>query len=115
MLYIIVPSKNRVQKRRIEVETIEHDGETYITYTGVLKMILGTYLFPDIEEIKAYNVCKRKLEYICYLLAIRRYCRNKTEAMKEIQNIKTVEQMQIFVDKIKDYISQYDIQDILAY
>ena len=41
MLYIIVPSKNRVQKRRIEMETIEHDGEIYITYTGVLKMILG--------------------------------------------------------------------------
>lgn len=35
--------------------------------------------------------------------------------MKEIQSIKTVEQMQIFVNKIKDYISQYDINDILAY
>lgn len=97
------------------MEITEHEGEIYITYTGVLKMILGTYLFPDIQEIRAYNVCKRKLEYICYLLAIRKYCKNKTEAMKEIQSIKTVEQMQIFVDKIKDYISQYDINDILAY
>lgn len=97
------------------METTEHDGEIYISYTGVLKIILGTYLFPDIEEINAYNVCKRKLEYICYLLAIRRYCRNKTEAMKEIQSIKTTEQMQIFVNKIKNYISQYDIQDILTY
>lgn len=97
------------------MEITEHEGEIYITYTGVLKMILVPYLFPDIQEIKAYNVCKRKLEYICYLLAIRKYCRNKTEAMKEIQSIKTVEQMQIFVDKIKDYISQYDINDILAY
>lgn len=97
------------------MEITEHEGEIYITYTGVLKVILGTYLFPDIQEIRAYNVCKRKLEYICYLLAIRKYCKNKTEAMKEIQSIKTVEQMQIFVDKIKDYISQYDINDILAY
>lgn len=97
------------------MEITEHEGEIYITYTGVLKMILGTYLFPDIQEIRAYNVCKRKLEYICYLLAIRKYCKNKTEAMKEIQSIKTVEQMQIFVDKIKEYISQYDINDILAY
>ena len=97
------------------METIEHEGKIYLSYTGVLKVILGTYLFPQIDEIKAYNVCKRKLEYICCLLAIRKYCRNKTEAMKEIQNIKTVAQMQIYVDKIKDYISQYDIQDILAY
>lgn len=97
------------------MEITEHEGEIYITYTGVLKVILGTYLFPDIQEIRAYNVCKRKLEYICYLLAIRKYCKNKKEAMKEIQSIKTVEQMQIFVDKIKDYISQYDINDILAY
>lgn len=96
-------------------ESIEHEGEIYLSYTGVLKVILGTYLFPQIDEIKAYNVCKRKLEYICYLLAIRKYCRNKTEAMKEIQNIKTTEQMQIYVDKIKDYITSDDIQGILAY
>ena len=35
--------------------------------------------------------------------------------MKEIQSIKTTEQMQIFVDKIKDYISSNDIQSILTY
>ena len=44
------------------METIEHEGEIYLSYTGVLKVILGTYLFPQIDEIKAYNVCKRKLE-----------------------------------------------------
>ena len=35
--------------------------------------------------------------------------------MKEIQNIRTTEQMQIYVDKIKDYITSDDIQGILAY
>ena len=72
------------------MEIKEDEGEIYISYTGVLKIILGTYLFPDIQEVRAYNVCKRKLQYICYLLAIRKYCNNTKEAMKEIQNIKTV-------------------------
>lgn len=97
------------------MESIEHNGEIYLSYTGVLKVILGTYLFPQIDEIKAYNVCKRKLEYICYLLAIRKYCKNTKEAMREIQSIKTTEQMQLYVDKIKKYISSNDIQSILAY
>ena len=97
------------------MESIEHNGELYLSYTGVLKVILGTYLFPQIDEIKAYNVCKRKLEYICYLLAIRKYCKNTKEAMREIQSIKTTEQMQLYVDKIKTYISSNDIQSILAY
>lgn len=97
------------------MESIEHNGEIYLSYTGVLKVILGTYLFPQIDEIKAYNVCKRKLEYICYLLAIRKYCKNTKEAMREIQSIKTTEQMQLYVDKIKEYISSNDIQSILAY
>lgn len=97
------------------MESIEHNGEIYLSYTGVLKVILGTYLFPQIDEIKAYNVCKRKLEYICYLLAIRKYCKNTKEAMREIQSIKTTEQMQLYVDKIKTYISSNDIQSILAY
>lgn len=97
------------------MESIEHEGEIYLSYTGVLKIILGTYLFPQIDEIKAYNVCKRKLEYICYLLAIRRYCNNTKEAMREIQSIKTTEQMQVFVDKIKEIITQDDIHNILAY
>ena len=97
------------------MEIIENEGEIYISYTGVLKMILCTYLFPQIDEINAYNTCKRKLDYICYLLAIRRYCNNKTEAMKEIQGIKTVQQMQMYVDKIKEYITSDDIQSILAY
>lgn len=97
------------------MESIEHNGEIYLSYTGVLKVILGTYLFPQIDEIKAYNVCKSKLEYICYLLAIRKYCKNTKEAMREIQSIKTTEQMQLYVDKIKTYISSNDIQSILAY
>lgn len=97
------------------MESIEHNGEIYLSYTGVLKVILGTYLFPQIDEIKAYNVCKRKLEYICYLLAIRKYCKNTKEAMREIQSIKITEQMQLYVDKIKTYISSNDIQSILAY
>ena len=97
------------------MESIEHNGDIYLSYTGVLKVILGTYLFPQIDEIKAYNVCKRKLEYICYLLAIRKYCKNTKEAMREIQSIKTTEQMQLYVDKIKTYISSNDIQSILAY
>ena len=97
------------------MESIEHNGEIYLSYTGVLKVILGNYLFPQIDEIKAYNVCKRKLEYICYLLAIRKYCKNTKEAMREIQSIKTTEQMQLYVDKIKTYISSNDIQSILAY
>ena len=97
------------------MESIEHNGEIYLSYTGVLKVILGTYLFPQIDEIKAYNVCKRKLEYICYLLAIRKYCKNTKEGMREIQSIKTTEQMQLYVDKIKKYISSNDIQSILAY
>lgn len=97
------------------MESVEHNGEIYLSYTGVLKVILGTYLFPQIDEIKAYNVCKRKLEYICYLLAIRKYCKNTKEAMREIQSIKTTEQMQLYVDKIKKYISSNDIQSILAY
>lgn len=97
------------------MESIEHNGEIYLSYTGVLKVILGTYLFPQIDEIKAYNVCKRKLEYICYLLAIRKYCKNTKEAMREIQSIKTTAQMQLYVDKIKTYISSNDIQSILAY
>lgn len=97
------------------MESIEHNGEIYLSYTGVLKVILGTYLFPQIDEIKAYNVCKRKLKYICYLLAIRKYCKNTKEAMREIQSIKTTEQMQLYVDKIKKYISSNDIQSILAY
>ena len=46
------------------MESIEHEGEIYLSYIGILKVILGTYLFPQIDEIKAYNVCKRKLEYI---------------------------------------------------
>ena len=96
-------------------EVIEHEGEIYLSYTGVLKLILGGYLFPQIDEVKAYHVCKRKIEYICYLLAIRRYCKNTKEAKKEIQNIRTTEQMQIYVDKIKDYITSDDIQGILAY
>lgn len=96
-------------------EVIEHEGEIYLSYIGVLKIILGTYLFPDIQEVKAYQVCKRKIEYICYLLAIRKYCKNTKEAMKEIQDIKTTEQMQIYVDKIKEYITSDDIQGILAY
>lgn len=93
----------------------EINGEIYLSFTGVLKMILGGYLFPHIEEVKAYNVCKRKLEYICLLLATRKYCKNTKEAMKEIQGIRTAEQMQEYINKITNYITSDDMQSILEY
>lgn len=99
----------------MNMEMIEHGGEVYLSYTGVLKVILSTYLFPQINEMQAYNICKRKLEYICQLVVMRGYCRNTKEAMKEIKDIKTTEQMNIYVDKIKEIVTDNDIQGILAY
>ena len=72
----------------IDEEIIEKDGETYFSKKACLLIIIGTYLFPEIEEYNAYLTCRRKTEYMALLLAMKKYYQNKSEAMKEIRNIK---------------------------
>ena len=83
------------------------EKEILINSRGVLNIILITVIFPDITKIKAYNNCKKKVERIAELLAIRKYAKNKNAALKEIFNIKKTSDIKEFVDKIyKKFIFQ---------
>ena len=66
------------------------EEEILINCKGVLTIIFITVLFPDLQEMKAYYNCKRKLEVISELLALRNYGKNKTDIIKEILNIKEI-------------------------
>lgn len=99
----------------IDKEIIEKDGETYFSKKACLLIIIGTYLFLDINEYKAYLTCKRKTEYMALLLAMKKYYQNRSEAMKEIRNIKNIETLKEYVDKIDDFISSGNLLDILNY
>lgn len=56
----------------------------YISPKGVLQLIFGTVLFPDLQEIKAYYTCKNKLDKIVELLALRKYGKSKKEIFKKM-------------------------------
>ncbi len=93
-------------------ETI--DENTYISAKGVLQLIFGTVLFPDINEMKAYKVCKCKINEITKLLAIRKYGKKVTDIEKEISRIRTKKQMYDFIDSIYEkYIFSEDIIELL--
>lgn len=93
-------------------ETI--DENTYISAKQVFILILVTVLFPDINEIKAYNICKCKINKISKLIATRRYGKTSNDIEKEILKIKNKEQLKNFVEKIYDkYIFQEDIIRLL--
>ena len=88
--------------------------EILINSRGALNLILITVIFPDITEIKAYHNCKKKVERIAELLAIRKYAKNKNVALKEIFNIKKTSEIKEFVDKIYEkFIFQEDIMNLL--
>ena len=90
------------------------NGEVRFSLRGVLKIILITAIFPDINEIKAYHNCKQKINIIAELLAGRRYGKTKKDILKEISSIKTNKQLEDFVGKIyKKYIYQEDIMNLL--
>lgn len=93
---------------------MDNNEDILINCKGVLVIIFITVLFPDINEIEAYHNCKRKLEVISELLALRNYGKNKTQIMKEILNIKEQNQLREYVDKIYEkYIFQQDVINIL--
>ena len=95
-----------------DVKTINE--ELYFSARGVLKLILITVIFPDINEIKAYHNCKQKINIIAELLAGRRYGKTKKDILKEISSIKTNKQLEDFVEKIYEkYIYQEDIMNLL--
>lgn len=99
----------------IDKEIIEKDGETYFSKKACLLLMLDSYLFPYIDEYKAYLTCKRKTEYMALLLATKGYCKNKSEAMQEIRNIKNVDTLLKYVDKIDEFISNENWLDIFGY
>lgn len=100
----------------IDKEIIERNGERYFSMKACLVIMLYTYLFPNLEVYEAYLTCKHKTEYLAFLLATRKYCKNKSEAMKEINSIRTGEKLVEYVDKIyENYVTQNDILDILNY
>ena len=68
-----------------------------------------------IDEYKSYLTCKRKTEYMALLLATKGYCKNKSEAMHEIGNIKNTDTLLKYIDKIDKYISDENLLDILDY
>lgn len=98
----------------IDKEIIEKDGETYCSKKACLLIIIATYLFPEIDEYNAYLTCRRKTEYMAFLLAMKKYYKNKSEAMKEIRNIKNIETLKEYVDKIDEFISSENLLDILS-
>ena len=90
------------------------NGEDYISARGVFKIILITVLFPDMREIKAYNICKNKINEISKILSTRRYGKTKQEIQNEIYKIKSKDQLQEFVEKVYNkYIFQEDIMRLL--
>lgn len=100
----------------IDEEIIEKNGERFFTMKGCLVIMLYAYLFPDIRVYEAYWNCKQKTEYLAFLLATRKYCKNKGEAMKEINSIRTVAELLEYVDKIYEkFLTGNDIIDILYY
>ncbi len=99
----------------IKDEIIEENGEIYFSKKCCLLLILDAYIFPEIDEYKAYLNCKRKTEYMAWLLAIKKYCKTKSEALIEIRNIKSREKLQEYVDKINDFITIDNLLDILNY
>lgn len=99
----------------IDKEIIEKDRETYFSKKACLLIMIGTYLFPEIDEYNAYLTCKRKTQYMALLLAMKKYYKNKSEAMKEISNIKNIETLKEYVDKIDEFISSENLLDILDY
>lgn len=99
----------------IDKEIIEKDGETYFSKKACLVIMLYTYLFPDIRVYEPYLVCKQKTEYMALLLATKGYCKNKSEAMQEIRNIKNVDTLLKYVDKIDEFISNENWLDIFGY
>ena len=99
----------------IDKEITEKDGKTYFSKKACLLLMLDSYLFPYIDEYKSYLTCKRKTEYMALLLATKGYCKNKSEAMHEIGNIKNTDTLLKYIDKIDKYISDENLLDILDY
>lgn len=99
----------------IDKEITEKYGETYFSKKACLLLMLDSYLFPYIDEYKAYLTCKRKTEYMAFLLATKGYCQNKSEAMREIRNIKNKDTLLKYIDKIDKFISFENLLDILSY
>lgn len=102
-------------KMDIDKEIVEKDGETYFSKKACLLLMLDSYLFPYIDEYKAYLTCKRKTEYMALLLATKGYYQNKSEAMREIRNIKNKDTLLKYIDKIDKFISFENLLDILSY
>lgn len=94
-------------------EIIKQNGEIYLSKKACLLVMLDTYLFPDIAEYMAYLNCKQKTEYMVLPLATKEYCKNKSEAMQEIRNIKNADTLLKYVDKIDKYISDENLLDIV--
>lgn len=93
---------------------MNNEENLYISPKGVLQLIFGTVLFPDLQEIKAYYTCKNKLDKIVELLALRKYGKSKKEIFKEIQNIKDHTEMYKYIDNIYEkYIFYEDIYSTL--
>lgn len=99
----------------IDKEIIEQNGERYFSKRACLVIMLYTYLFPDIRVYEPYLACKQKTEYMAFILATKKYCQNKSEAMQEIRNIKNVDTLLKYVDKIDEFISFENLMDILRY
>lgn len=99
----------------IDKEITEKDGKIYFSKKACLLLMLDSYLFPYIDEYKPYLTCKRKTEYMALLLATKGYCKNKSEAMHEIGNIKNTDTLLKYIDKIDKYISDENLLDILYY
>ncbi len=96
-------------------EIIKQNGEIYLSKKACLLVMLDTYLFLDITEYLAYLNYKQRIEYMAFLLATKGYCKNKSEAMHEIRNIKNADTLLKYVDKIDKYISDENLLDILDY
>lgn len=97
----------------MDEEIIEPNEEIYLSKKAVLILMIGIYLFPDISEYNAFLTCKRKTEYLAFLLATKGYSKNKTEALREIKNIKSNEALTEYVNKIDQFISWENLLDIL--
>lgn len=50
-----------------------------------------------------------------FLIKKKKYYKNKSEVIKEIRNIKNIETLKEYVDKIDEFISSENLLDILDY
>ena len=87
--------------------------DVLVSAKGVLCIMLDAFVFPRIDEVKAFKTCKRKISYLCHVLAKNGYCKSNEEIWGEIKKIKTKAQLRECAEKMSKFLTAYDIKEAL--